>query len=61
MKRQDNKKKNMPKGKTMKKAVMNNFIYMDADPCPIKMRQYYKFGEIKRVIREQRRKELRRK
>ena len=49
----------MKEKSNMKKGVINNFIYVDASPCQIRTRQYYKQGEIKRVIREQRQKELR--
>ena len=45
----------------MKKSIISNFIYKDASPCSFRSKQYYKSGEIKRLIREQRQKELRRK
>ena len=51
----------MKEQSNMKKGVMNNFIYVDASPCQVRTRQYYKSGEIKRIIRENRQKELRRK
>jgi len=49
----------MNKRNNMKKGIIQNFIYKDADICQTRTRQYYKCGEIKRLIREQKQKELR--
>lgn len=51
----------MKKRKDMKKGLIKNFIYIDADMCPYRVKQIYKSGEIKRILREKRELSLQRK